>query len=151
VDRRSIMLAWKMATGQEYFVPEWDGRGPTFLDWLIERYRTPGYIANAPRLIEENRSRVDGPRTTTCATFPALAELAKLASRLEARGAELDVVFPPYSRVAWYEWVAPTSALRYKGTEPATKDETPLGFLLTMRRCATELLSGQRNAKLFAF
>jgi hypothetical protein len=153
VDGRGIALAWKILTKQEYFVPEWDVRGPAqFLDWAIAHYRTPAYVAYLPHFLDENRSRLDGPRTTTCAMFPALATLPEVASKLEARGAELDVVLPAYSRVMWYEWVAPTSDLRWnKGPEPATKVETPLGFLMTLRRCATEMLSKSKNTKVFAF
>ena len=150
VDATAIELAWKSLTKQEFFSQNWGARDATqFLDWARAHYKTPEYATRLSAVVDDNRARLSRGTRLTCANFPGLSILRDFAGKLLARGVELDVVFPPYSRAMWFEWVAPGSDFQWKSAMSATG--TPFDFFLLMRRCATAQMKEFPNAKVFAF
>ena len=155
VDEASVKRAMKIVAGRKTAYKEFAADSPLrFLDWAVAHYRTSFYMNQLPTSIDNNRKYVSRKLEKSCERYPAISYLSQFAQKLEKRGATLDIVFPPYSRIMWFEWVNKDSdfyVTKNKKINVQNIEEIPLDNLLRMRQCTVFALRKYTNTRLFAF
>lgn len=138
-------LTWRLATGQRYWNNDWDMRALR-RSWALRyaRSQTPDSVAQARRVIAEQKPRLLAPTSLTCADIPANANIVRLAERLNRRGVRLDIVIPPYSYAAYSEFNHGQRNKRLHG-QPA------LASFLQSRRCMIAAVAPYPNTRVFGF
>ena len=95
--------------------------------------------------IERHRAEVATPSQLDCANLDAVnRQLLPFVRELSARGIRVDLFFPPYSYVVYYDWLATPERRMVVG--PAFLEDQ-----LLMRRCLVDAASVVPHTRVFAF
>jgi hypothetical protein len=146
VGLKTIRLSIEAAAGRQLWLPEWSDK-----KWLRRAARDyedllrPQSIAKYGAMIARHRHDIDTPSTRNCGQLDVINDdLVPFARALSERGVELDVIFPVYSPVLFYEWIDRDERLRVNG--PSFMNDQ-----LLMRRCVVEALDSIPGIRVFAF
>ena len=112
---------------------------------LYSRFQTPQEMERLREAIERHRAEVATPSQLDCANLDAVnRQLLPFVRELSARGIQVDLFFPPYSYVVYYDWLATPERRMLVG--PAFLEDQ-----LLMRRCVVEAASVVPHTRVFAF
>ena len=101
------------------------------------------FIAKYADIITRRKTGVDAPSKLTCGAMDTIdANLIPLVRALSQRGAQVDLLFPPYS------WL-----IYYRAGEPGDPLNRPsfLNDVLLMRKCVVQGVEGMSRVRVFAF
>jgi hypothetical protein len=102
---------------------------------LYSRFQTPQEMERLRKAIERHRAEVATPSQLDCANLDAVnRQLLPFVRELSARGIQVDLFFPPYSYVVYYDWLATPERRVLVG--PAFLEDQ-----LLMRRCLVDAAS----------
>jgi hypothetical protein len=112
----------------------------------IARYRvahSSTFIGNYAAIIARHKGAVDAPSILTCEDMDSIrGSLIPFVTELSRRGAQVDLLVPPYS------WI-----IYYRAGEPGDTFHRPtlLNDVLVMRKCVVQGVAGLPGVRIHAF
>lgn len=146
IQKDTLRLALTNAGGKQIWLPDW--AFSQYANARARRYRTFQSLSEAKvleRKIARYRTVVDAPTPLGCGDLDALNHhLVPFAQQMASRGVTVDLVFPPYSDVFYYDRL------------DAAKNQGGLGEALLarqvlLRRCVVRALGGVPGIDIYAF
>jgi hypothetical protein len=134
----TIRASWQRLVSGTYDLPEWRAlKRPGFLARATPISAQPETIMRLRKAVAAHRTDVLGGQAAPCASYPFIERtLLPSLRQLADRGVQIDLVFPPYPIVAYYDWIE----------RRVVNDPFPPGpvfqAIAGFKRCAVEAASG---------
>ena len=144
VDLQNIKLSLAVLKGNPLWTSSWSKNleRKTY-QTRYEAIHSPAFVAQYAAVIARRKDSVDTPSRLTCDAMDTIGSgLVPLVRALSQRGAQVDLVFPPYS------WL-----IYYRAGEPGDPLNRPslLNDVLLMRKCVVNAVEGLQRVRVFAF
>lgn len=104
----TIRASWRRLTAGRYDLPEWETLDqPQFMADALPLTAQPKALQRMQSAIERHSQDVLGTGIADdCSTYPFIDQVLTPALRdLRQRGVDVDLVFPPYLNVMYYDWI----------------------------------------------
>lgn len=144
INTQTIKLSFAALSSNSLWIPSW---GKSVERLANERQYTaiqsPAFGEKYTAMVARRQDTVDTPSTLNCEAMDAVgAILVPFVRALSQRGAQIDLLFPPYSFLIYYRAGEPN--------DPFNRTSL-LNDVLLLRSCIVHAVDGMAGVRVFAF